>query len=332
MEQEQPTKKKRTGVWKGLFFLFAAGLILVANAIDLQNQDGYILINTVDNETWNLNFNNTKLPPSFATTWNYSGRPAISPLDDNSGNNNTLTNVNNVLYDSQFPAYSFSGTGSQYLNVSNSASFPFINLSSTDGFTVSGWMYDNGTAIYTAPIFLQIRTGTDRFVIGKRTSTQAVCGYWDGASYVNRKSGTAPLNQWFFALCIWNSTNSTLYVNSAIVTDTFTPGIGGTLGTSIGGDRGTRTLNGSISDVRVWNRSLTPAEVATVYANGTVSDGLVAWYPFRVVSEIPSGEYASLVVPVTPEPPAPTPGTFWRDWDTNETYIRTPAATWEVVS
>jgi len=270
----------------------------------------------------------------FATTWNYSGRAAIGPLDDNSGNNNTLDNATSV-YNATYETYSFNG------NETMVSVLPGHYIGVNDSATICTKQYIPSNQIQTFPGLLSKQQfSSNRYnMIYINSSGQMEFIIQSNNTQQRRVRTTGSIGNQISVTCaVTTPTDNIMYLNGVDVSTlkvntNLLSATNENVPYTIGGQTATSSrIIAEIYYIYVWNRSLNSTEILSVYNNQTISNGLVTSYPFRVVSSIPSGEYASLVVPVTPEPPSPVPGTFWRDWDTNETYIRTPAATWQVVS
>ena len=97
-----------------------------------------------------------------------------------------------------------------------------------------------------------------------------------------------PLNQWLFMCGTYNGTNATLYVNGEMIKseklsfDTIPSQI--RIGDQV--NPFSEFFNGQIADVQVYNQSLTPTEISTLYGEGIngvpiLSAGLLSWWPLN---------------------------------------------------
>ena len=86
-------------------------------------------------------------------------------------------------------------------------------------------------------------------------------------------TGVIGVNRWYHIVATWNGTNNTIYVNgtSVQIISYSSAGTGWTAEGSIGRAYNAAGYfwNGTIDELRVWNRSLTPAQVLALYNNRT---------------------------------------------------------------
>lgn len=98
-------------------------------------------------------------------------------------------------------------------------------------------------------------------------SFDLVCGVGDGA-HKNPTAYTVSLNTWYHVMCTADGTTLRQYVNG-VETATVAAGAisnpSNVLRIGNGSDVTTRYLNGIVDDVRIYNRTLTAAEVKTIY-------------------------------------------------------------------
>lgn len=208
---------------------------------------------------------------------------AITPLEDASGLVNTLTNVN-AVFDNPQSAYNFTGT--QYLYRAN-----FPNITKTKAYTVSCWVYlrtYNTTTSSTMGIWSNNANTNDRNGLMIDNTKGLRAGVYNGASYIGQiKSTNLTLNTWYHVVVTWNGTNNmSMWLNNVYQTLSVNPSLDLNNTFVIGGNKDTsagfrRLLNGSVNDLRIFNRALTTAEITTLYGNGTITSGLVAWYPMN---------------------------------------------------
>ena len=196
---------------------------------------------------------------------------------DNAGYYNHGTLVNAVLTNQgRFKeAYQFDGNG-DYINVGvtdNSS----LDIDKNE-ITQTAWIYPIANVAYGT---IATRNGGYYF---QRHSDGKLGAYQYGTSPAgyHYSTGTTPLNQWSFAAYTYNGTYLTFYINGEAS--------GGVAKTGnitqladyinypfrIGWDAsaGARYFNGTIDDVRVYNRALTAQEIAALY-NGTRSNKIV---------------------------------------------------------
>ena len=214
--------------------------------------------------------NNPTLNTGLVGYWNFDGKntfptSATPTTLDLSGNNNTgtLTNGPVPTIGKLGQALKFDGVD-DYVAVSSSASLAPSNI------TVSFWAkYNAAPALYDAPL-------------GKTNGVSWTQGWGffpqsgtEMRFFVNFYATTASftgltMTNWNHFVGTWDGTTIRIYAN----------GIQGTTGTNSGamnttnpfeiGRLGTDTynINGSLDDVRIYNRALTTAEVTRLYNGG----------------------------------------------------------------
>lgn len=167
---------------------------------------------------------------------------------------------------------------SAYIDLGTPAS---LNLSSVNKFTLAAWVYPtaapNGAGVISemyspSNATVQYEIGFDMDLPPSATSRLAI-GFFDGSwKIVRDTSMNATLNEWVFISGTWDGTTLRLYRNGVEVTSG-TPG--GSLpsanfdGVVVGRRHdGAGTVNffpGRIDDARIYNRTLSAAEIAQLY-------------------------------------------------------------------
>ena len=77
------------------------------------------------------------------------------------------------------------------------------------------------------------------------------------------------INTWYHVFCVHNGTGMSLYVNGMYIDSIDSTETADDINFQIGSFMGTDLFNGTIDDVMVFNRSLSAAEIAALYANQT---------------------------------------------------------------
>lgn len=287
-----------------------------------------ILLTACNNQELIIINNQQENPSTFSYTWTDPGQPSIDPLEDNIEGDNLSRILAEYLPEKN--AYLFDGTTDQLSGR--------VMFSDGEGpFTASVWAFINSTQPGSfRRILAEERTSTNvtwTILTGSssnlgsnmRTGGNACSGNADGYT-------TVAYNQIHHLLITYNGTHKLFYINNTLVDADLVGTVKCKANTpfDIGAASSSNSFYGEVSDVRLWNRSLNASEIATVYANGTVSKGLVAWYPFVNQSFVPPTDYSTLKIPVTPEPLGAPLGTFWADNVTGKGYIRNSTA-WEAL-
>ncbi|UOK42894.1 MULTISPECIES: LamG domain-containing protein [Flavobacterium] len=188
--------------------------------------------------------------------------------NDATANNYHLTNYGASLTTDRNgtanSAYSFNGSTS-YLMLS---SFPTV-FSYTGAHSVSFWMKKNNTAISIA--IMSGSTANGNFIWNvQSTDTATQTGVnKQGSSWAWAYGPAVTVGQWEHYTAVYNNQNLTLYKNGVSVgtrtADSYTSVNSAPLPLWIGKGPSGGNFNGSLDDVAIWNRALTPAEVTQVY-------------------------------------------------------------------
>jgi hypothetical protein len=180
---------------------------------------------------------------------------------------------------------------------------PALNLN-TNTVTFVAWVYPIGNQQGYAGL-LMTRTGSTQGGWGYTTSDQI--GYtWNGNSSAtyNFQSGLVPpQNQWSFIALVIDPTKAVLYLYNTNGLLSATNAIAhqnevwnGTaqIGNDAAGGGGSRTFNGVMDEVAVFNKAVSPARIAAYYqagltggvivTNGAVSPALLEFTSINVVS------------------------------------------------
>ena len=183
----------------------------------------------------------------------------------------------------------FDGNGS-YVD----AGTGFNNISDV---SISVWFKANTR---NKPVFSKIHNSTDYWMLQTRATSDQIQIY-DYINNANTLRYPTPITfgQWYHAVVILKDNEDGTYENKLYLNGTL-KGSGENSSGSVwknssgnlyvGGYKWTSTIssfNGSIDEVRVYNRSLSASEIAEIYRNGLQSnerlirDGLVSWYDFE---------------------------------------------------
>ena len=191
---------------------------------------------------------NAKSYPGSGTTWT-----------DLSGRGNTGTLTNGPTYNNaNFGSIVFDGTN-DYVSVENSNSLnPPTN-------TLICWAKSN-TSTWNETGFLMSKR--DVFVMHPNGSSTTVDYYYHlNNTWVSQQINVSNITVWNMYACSWDGTNINAYLNGAIINSGVKIGPLNTSDTGvleIGRDDNIagRLLNGNISQVSIYNRALSAAEVS----------------------------------------------------------------------
>ena len=157
----------------------------------------------------------------------------------------------------------------------------FINK--TGLFSVSLWFNIRELPAATVGLFSHSNNTNDRLGLVIHNGTGIISfGIYNGASYAFKKSSTvsASFNTWQHAVIIFDGSTLNLYVDGVLQTGTTQPSLDST-GASIGNSSTrTRPFNGSIADVRIFDKALTTTEITQLFNKEDVIRSLINKWDF----------------------------------------------------
>ena len=172
----------------------------------------------------------------------------------------------------------FTSTGRIYI----SAPVPIIS----HNLSMSAWIYPTQYPSERATIIL----GGGAYYLSLN-SDGSLQTYWYGrnpAGYHSSGAGTIPLNAWSQVAATWSDSSVNLYVNGVLKnTVAVASGVGSsTNAVYFGAESTARQFNGAISEIRIYNRTISADEVSSIYGaykpkivSGTLQKGLVLDMP-----------------------------------------------------
>lgn len=184
---------------------------------------------------------NPKSYMSGSTTWNDLSR---------NGNNGTL--VNGVGFNS-------ANNGSMVFDGVNDYVQTLSNFT-VSAMTLIGFIKRNGSQRNYTGIFFSRGTNITGLNV---FSTQNILGYhWNGAAYTYNSNLLIPDNTWCMVAMAVSSTAATFYVNTSSATNNVSHGTTTIDNFKIGQDDfGGRFYNGTVGNMFLYNRALTPQEI-----------------------------------------------------------------------
>lgn len=213
----------------------------------------------------NVTINPPNLNTGLVGHWTFDGKDMVNNGTDSSGqgNNGDLEGGATTTVP---------GVSGQALSFDGSTQY--VNIPSTTGFgnnyaTFTAWIYSNANQ----PTYSSIISSNDGSEIGLRVSgsgTNQITAGWSniGGEYDASTGLVIPNGKWTFVAGVINPTNITVYMNASSFVITQTNNSRSLAGQVwfIGKDSSPgRFWNGAIDDVRIYNRALSPQEIAQLY-------------------------------------------------------------------
>jgi hypothetical protein len=155
--------------------------------------------------------------------------------------------------------------------------------------SIESWVLSNGSQTGTGIIISKY--GTDRgYYLGiESAGNSAVFSLSSSASGgTDSISGTINVNEWTHVVGTYDGSTMFIYINGVLKQSTSHTGIYNTTATVFIGklDIGSNWLNGTIDEVKIYKRALTPEEIRTHYLRGKSfrASGAITADKFRVVN------------------------------------------------
>jgi hypothetical protein len=223
----------------------------------------------------------------------------------NDGTSSGMTQANLVQSDLSFTsgyspyALSFDSASSDYIDCGDSDYFSFGNGSTDSPFSVSAWV--NFSDVTNSSLFSKSDASGEKEYSVHINSEKIYFGLYSdlGNDYIFKNYDTALTSlqgSWLHFVFTYDGSRSVnglkIYLNNSRVDDqSFTSGTyvamnNGTAPFKIGRSFNNRYLNGSISNVSIWNAALTSTQVSEIYSEGipqnlsnhSAVSSLVSWW------------------------------------------------------
>ena len=191
-------------------------------------------------------------------------------------------------------ALSFDGVN-DYVKIPDSNSLDFAG---SQPFSISTWIYPKDTTVNI------------RHIIAKQSSAGNPNNYaltvWDdghlkfywvnGDNRINTDPDVLSPNTWYHVVGTWDGTYSKIYVNAinkSTVDYSTVPPLANSESLRIGiyGDEINYVFNGTIDEVRIWNRSLSADEIRQQYYSNLAKFNLTTWNFYTNQSNLTNGTY-----------------------------------------
>lgn len=190
--------------------------------------------------------------------------------------------------------------------VNDYVEIPALDLYS-NAVTITAWVKRNGSQSDYAGIIFS-RNGSTVAGLNFRGTTNELGYHWNDASntYWFDSNLPVPDNQWAFVALIVEPSKATLYVNNESITNNVSHSIEEFNGvTCIGRDQTGRYFYGSIDEVSIWNRALSPTEIQSLYTSGrSLINGLPLFEsdPFTAADAAEDQSYQASIASVAQDP------------------------------
>jgi len=221
------------------------------------NMAGNVLLLHMDNVSYGSALSTSdSLGVGLKALWHFDGNPNDTIGLNNATTYGTITYPNTRLAQGA----SFDSTTS-FINTSTN-----IGITGAQEWTISSWFnLRSSSGIRT---IVNFGSGVTNYNYSQQVlyTGKAQCGgtYYTGNEWA--QTDTINPNNWYNLVCTYNGTNVRAYLNGIYYsTKAYTLSIPDSV-VQIGSATPANTLNGTIDDIAIWNRSLSAAEVSTLYA------------------------------------------------------------------
>jgi O-glycosyl hydrolase len=211
---------------------------------------------------------------SLVGYWKFDEGTGTTTTDSSGhGNNGTLVNSPTWATGKTGKALSFNST-TQKVDVGNSST-----LNPTSAISVQAWIYTKAYTNYPRIISKETTTIADPYALELTSSNNIRFFVGDGATETGTPDiNVTLLNTWVHVVGTYDGQNIKIYINGVLKGQT--PKTGAiplkTTKVLIGSNPSSnRSFNGTIDDVKVWNKALTASEVLSEYGGAiqACSDG-----------------------------------------------------------
>ena len=222
---------------------------------------------------WKLNAATSSYNPS-TSTWTIT-----DSAGSNNGTSTTLPSTSLIPSDLQFESpysnFSLDFDGTNWLDLTSS----LTSLNVSTAFSVSCWFKISTNTNYDHIIAAPTGWNTWSSGFGLYCNGSGVrfwVDQWNDPSNQHVSSGSLNNDQWYHAVCTFNTTSGLkLYINAGTaITSAGTnfTGLSNNIYIASAGSNSGYAFNGSIDEVAIWNSELTASQVNQVYNNGRPGD------------------------------------------------------------
>jgi hypothetical protein len=293
------------GMWESGFenlrelnanIIFVSDTVITCSSGSVQVRDGSVgAINTPLTYTWNFPGGSpaTAFTSSAAVVYTASGNYSMTLTIRDALNNVSSKSTVKFIQVISCAADTVPGSCLQANGTTNYASTSGgLGIGTTNSITLAGWIkIDQVQASFAGIIFSGNGGATG---LNFRNGNQLGYHYNNGAATYNYGGGPiVPLGEWVHVAMVTTSGNTILYMNGVPYTSNVSnPPISFAGGFTIGNDRdnSSRTMNGQLDEICIYNRSLSQNEIRELMHltknYGVIDAGLVAYYQFNEVGNV----------------------------------------------
>ncbi len=226
-----------------------------------QAQADYVSKNTLDGVTAQLGGSDPSnaIAQGLVGYWNLNNTATPSLDTSGNGNNGTWTASPTSTTGKFAKAISLASASSQYVTITDSAS-----LSPTSQVTINAWINPT-TNVTTRSIVVK----DTAYRMTTNASSQLVCEIYSSGSWQSAATGASTLlaGSWQMVSCSYDAQNVKAFVNgnrdaASTITGTINDSASAV---DIGRNNNTNYYNGSIDEVRIYNRSLSEQEIRALF-------------------------------------------------------------------
>jgi len=173
-------------------------------------------------------------------------------------------------------ALKFNGNN-RYVSVPDHSSLDGTGMNS---FTIGAWI---NLDLFQASYQRVVHKNFAYHMYIDSSNRKPVCGHYGGENWqVVYPINTIQLDQWYYVTCVYNHSRLSIYINgdyeNSISKSDDTPDTSDPLMIGLDEDLSTYDFNGTIDEVRIWNRALTQTEIqAEMQSSLPVSSPVASW-------------------------------------------------------
>ncbi len=278
------------------------GTTLDDTSVAINVSFSFLSNNALANFTWNWNGTNYSFyDPDLLLMYNFDNVSSLGEndtyvVDLNSTNNATVYNGSDVCGQSDDCPLLVSGVyGSAYSfdGVNDYISPRTYIVNEGTNYTISLWFKAEPSA--NGKVITKYNNAASRMSITVNGSSYVSAGTYNGSSYVGASGGYDGSNGWHNIIYVHPANRESpmsLYFDGVLVTGTNAPATTTGNFLSIGADNGgTNPFNGSIDEVRVYNKLLTSDELQQQYLSNLQKYDVSSWAFYSNQSNLLSGNY-----------------------------------------